>query len=187
MKNDKNMIVFRFWILLLIIIFSNIQYSYSQKVDEYKLKAVYIYNFSLFAEWPDNTPQKSTNEPFIITVFGKNPFNKKLENVIIEKREKIKGKSIRFQYTNKLKDISNSNIVFISSSEKYNVSKIIDYVSGKPILTISDCVGYDSKGVMINMIKKGTKIKFNINLRKVKKSKIYISSRLLANANKIIK
>jgi len=187
MKRKEILNILRFWILLFVIIFYNNQYSYSQKADEYELKAAYILNFSYFAEWPKNTVQSSKNTPFIITVFGKNPFKKKLENIIKKKRKELKGKTIIFKYTDKLENVSNSNIIFIASSEKLNISKIIAYVRGKPILTISDTEGYDNKGVMINMVKKGSKVKFNVNLKEAYNSKIHISSRLLVNAMKIIK
>jgi len=186
-EKKGNLNVIKLGIAFMIILFFNNYSLYSQNADEYKLKAVYILSFSLFTEWPDNASQNLKNKPFIITVFGENPFKEKLKDVIKTKKHKLKGRPIILKHTNKLEDITNSNIVFISSSERYKISKIISYIRGKPILTIGDTEGYANKGVMINMIRKGKNIKFDINLKEVKQSKIYISSRLLANANTIIK
>jgi hypothetical protein len=40
---------------------------------EYQVKAVFVYNFSRFVEWP---PQSFTapNEPFVIGILGSDPF-----------------------------------------------------------------------------------------------------------------
>ena len=185
MKGDFNAI--QIWIILIVVIFFNNYNCYSQGVDEYELKAVYILNFSLFTEWPSTSTINIEDKPFVITIYGKNPFEKKIEYLVKVKRKKLKNRIIIIKYANNLNQILNSDIIFISSSEKYNVSKIINYVRGKPILTIGDTKGYLNKGVMINMYISNSKLKFDINLKEVKKSDIYISSKLLVNANKIIK
>lgn len=179
----------QFRILVLIIFFSFFYItSYSQKiVTEYQLKALYLLNFPLLTEWPSNSSVNDKNKLFVITIVGENPFKGKLRNTIRIKNKKLKNKSIIVKQVNDIKDISKPNIIFISSSKKYEISKIIDYLKEKPILTIGDTKSYANKGVMINMFITKSTIKFNINLKEAKASEIYISSRLLASASKIYK
>src|ERR1700741_2864128 len=49
--------------------------------SEYELKAVFIYNFIKFTEWPAAKLGKS-DEPFIIGILGKDPFSGALEKVV---------------------------------------------------------------------------------------------------------
>jgi len=179
----------KFLILILIIFFSSFQKkSYAQKqITEYELKSAYLLNFPLFVNWPTNSSITDKNKSFIITIVGKNPFKGKLKNKIIEKNKKLKDKPIVIRQVDNIKNISNPNIVFISFSKKQEIIKIVDFLNGKPILTIGDTKFYDSKGVMINMYVVNSTIKFNINIKKAKESNIYINSRLLGSASKVIK
>ena len=42
-------------------------------IDEYQVKAVFLFNFAKFVEWPA-TAFKSANEPIRICLLGQNPF-----------------------------------------------------------------------------------------------------------------
>ncbi|MBN1252035.1 MAG: YfiR family protein [Bacteroidales bacterium] len=183
-KLDKLLI----WIIFTILFVINSEYkSYAQKVDEYNLKMAYILNFPLLVEWPENSNVNNENEPFVITIIGDNPFNGKFKAVIETGKKKIKNKTVVLRQVDNIEEIRNPNLVFISSSEKHEISKIIDYLSGKPILIIGDTEGYSNRGVMINMFKRNSKIQFNINIKEAKKSNMHISSRLLVNASKVYK
>src|SRR5512134_3234752 len=49
--------------------------------SEYQVKAVYLYNFGQFVEWPaDSFATPST--PFVIGIVGKDPFEGMLDNVV---------------------------------------------------------------------------------------------------------
>ena len=57
-----------------------------QVIDEYQVKAAFIYNFAKFVEWPPQT-FKSPGDPMSICVLGQNPFGSSLE-------EAVNGKSV---------------------------------------------------------------------------------------------
>jgi len=48
---------------------------------EYQVKAVFVYNFSRFVEWP---PQAFTapDEPFVIGILGGDPFGERLDEAV---------------------------------------------------------------------------------------------------------
>src|SRR5688572_33422708 len=50
-------------------------------LNEYELKAAFLYNFVKFTEWPAEESGKS-DEPFIIGVVGKDPFGAALDKLI---------------------------------------------------------------------------------------------------------
>ncbi|HVV02776.1 MAG TPA: YfiR family protein, partial [Puia sp.] len=48
---------------------------------EYELKAIFLYNFAQFVEWPPAA--FSNNEaPLVIGVIGKNPFGDRLKDIV---------------------------------------------------------------------------------------------------------
>ena len=54
-------------------------------VDEYQVKAAFLYNFAKFVEWPPGTFENS-NDPIAICIVGQNPFGSTLENVVQGKK-----------------------------------------------------------------------------------------------------
>jgi hypothetical protein len=113
-----------------------------------------------------------------------------IENILISKTKtsdtKIKSKKIIVKRISTLKEINNCQILFISSSEKYELTKILKSVNKLPILTIGDTEGYSQRGVMINIFIDKS-IQFDVNKINADLSGIYISSKLLVHAQNVIK
>jgi hypothetical protein len=47
------------------------------QTDEYLLKAGFLERFTRFIEWPGETNIADNTKPFVISVIGENPFDKK--------------------------------------------------------------------------------------------------------------
>src|SRR5688572_6563589 len=52
---------------------------------EYQLKAVFLYNFTQFVEWPEQT-FTSSQAPMVIGILGPDPFGNYLEEIIAGER-----------------------------------------------------------------------------------------------------
>ena len=148
------------------------------------IKASFIGRFTLFIDWPKETTFDDTSKSFILSVIGKNPFEKNLEYAY--NTRKIKNKPVEIRYIKGLEEINGSHILFISGSEKKLLPEIISHIKNIPILTIGDTRGFAEKGVMLNFYIVDKKIRFEINHLAVKKSSLSMSSLLLEHA-KIIK
>jgi hypothetical protein len=141
------------------------------------LKAGYIEKFTHFVQWPDAKDYNVSDDTFSITVIGKNTFGSDLEDLF--GKTKVKNNSVKISYISSIEEITNCMILFISSSEKSDLEKILKYTTGKPILTISDSKGFGITGVIINMFSEGGYIKYEINRRTLEKSGLKINSLLL--------
>lgn len=133
------------------------------------------------------TQRLNVQNPIVISIIGDNPFKGKLKNLAANQSHKIKNKRVIVKNIQSINEINGSDILFISSSERYDISKIIKYTHNKAILTIGDTKGYMEKGVMIGLIRCGENIKFYINKKEADQCGFYISSQLLGNAIKVIK
>src|ERR1700735_1182598 len=49
--------------------------------SEYQVKAVFVFNFSHFVDWPPQT-FTTPSEPFVIGVLGGDPFGSRLDEVV---------------------------------------------------------------------------------------------------------
>ncbi len=159
-----------------------------KNVDEYVYKRALIYKIALnFIKWPPHSKVHNKKLPFVISIIGEDPFEGKLKELEHNKSLKINDKHIMVRNIHSIQEIEGSDILFISSSEKYDVSKIIQYTRGKPILTFGDTKGFAEKGVMILLFKRGEYIRFIINKKEADTSGIYIGTQLLGRAEKVIR
>lgn len=150
--------------------------SAKAQVSEYEYKAAFIERFTRFVEWPNKIESKT----FKIAVLGENSFNNSLDELF--KGTKIKNKKVALIYTNKIEDLTNVDLVFISNSEKRRLEEILLALSKKPILIISDSEGFCKKGVHINMYVHDNYVRYEINQETIEKSGLKVSSLLFASA-----
>ena len=97
----------------------------SQTANEYALKSAFLLHVANFVDWPESSKVNDKTNEFIICIYGDNPFDNTLKEVIATKKKKIKGKIIKVQVIHSVDEIQNADILFISSSEKYNLSKVL--------------------------------------------------------------
>src|SRR5271155_6098714 len=86
-----------------------------QTVDEYQVKAAFLYNFAKFVEWPAGE-FKSPGDPIVICVLGRNPFGPLLEQAIMGKQ--IDGRSLLTREVSGIRECGGCNLLFIGASEK---------------------------------------------------------------------
>ena len=147
------------------------------KIMEYKVKAEMLERFALFLEWPESAHIEDKSTPFVIAVIGEHPSGLELENVLSGR--KIRDKEIRIRYLSTPDEIEDCHVLFISSSEKESLGRIIARTRNKAILTVSDTKGFSEEGVLINFYLEKKKIRFEINETAAYESGFYVSYKLL--------
>jgi hypothetical protein len=151
---------------------------YSGPVDTYaKFKALYIYNFPKYLEWPED--YKKGN--FVISVLGNN------SNTVAELNKIIAGKSIgdqamEIKLSNSIETLTKCQMLVIASDKSDQLSKVITKLKGKSTLIISEKEGAAKLGSMVNFVIKDGKQKFELNVGSIEKSNLKLSKTLLNQA-----
>jgi hypothetical protein len=165
--------------------------STQRKAGEYKVKAVYVYNFLLFVDWPktDQADKSDENNEVVIGILGKDPFGDSFKDV---ENKQLKGRKTtlrikRFGELTPQTSLDNCDLLFICQSEKENLSDILKQIKGKPILTVGDSEGFADSGGMINLLMAGSKVRWEINQTAAEETGLTISSQLLRNAVRVIR
>jgi hypothetical protein len=153
---------------------------YAQISREYNIKAVFLYNFTKFVEWPSNA-FSNAEAPFVIGILGDDPFGPSLNEAVAG--EKVKGHPIIVQQYQNVNDIKNCHVLFISNNEDGKLGEILSTLPNKNILTVSDIPGFTTTGGIISFMTKENKIKLQINLSVAKATDLNISSKLLQVAD----
>ena len=143
---------------------------------EYQLKAVFLFNFTQFVDWPAHSFE-TDRSPLVIGVLGENPFGSFLEQTVSE--EKINGHPVIVQYYKTEKEIKSCHILFINVHDKENLRQVLEDLKGKNILTVSETTDFSSQGGMIRFITSNNKIKLQINIEACRESDLLLSSKLL--------
>ena len=146
--------------------------------DETEVKAVFLFNFAQFVEWPYS--KLPTDSAIVIGVLGKDPFGKYLDEIVAN--EIVNGHQLKVERYTSVQRVGNCHILFINPSRFIKVEDVLKKLSGKNILTVSDETGFSNHGGMIHFITDSNKIKLRVNLSSVRESEISISSKLLSLA-----
>src|ERR1700722_18335288 len=111
----------------------------------YKLAAMYVYNFTQYIEWPKN----DNSAEFVIGVYGNTPLADELKKTVIGKH--VGAKNITVKTFTSLDEANNCSILFIAPSQSGNIKKISEQFKGKHILLICDKEGFSKKGASISV------------------------------------
>jgi len=155
-------------------------FAQQDKPGEYQVKAVYLFNFGKFIEWP---PDAAKRESFDICVLGHDPFGSVLESTLAG--EKIGNLQALARRISSVREATNCEILFISSSESARIKQILGSIEKRGVLTVSDLPDFTNGGGMIQFVVQDNKIRFAVNLTAAEKAGLTISSQLLKVATAV--
>ncbi|MDB6113774.1 MAG: YfiR family protein [Lacunisphaera sp.] len=150
----------------------------AQTSREYDLKAVFLYNFATFVEWPDDA--LPGNKPFTIGVLGSDPFGTVLDRVIVG--EQVKGHPLAVRRCKTPAEARECQIVFISGSEASRLPEILRTLHGLPVLTVADMPRFLEAGGVIGFSTEA-RVQLHVNLDAARQARLNISSKLMRVAN----
>jgi hypothetical protein len=143
---------------------------------EYQVKAVFLFNFAQFVDWPPRAfPEPQT--PLVIAVLGDDPFGTYLDETV--RGEKANDRPLVVQRYHRVAEIKTCHVLFISRSENDRLEQILGSLKGRTILTVGDSEDFALHEGMIQFITEKNKIRMRINLEAVKAAGLTISSKLL--------
>jgi hypothetical protein len=161
--------------LLALIAFRGIAAA-AEAAAEYQIKAVFLFNFTHFVEWPAQafvTP----SEPFVIGILGDDPFGARLEDVI--RNERIGDHPLIVRRFRKPEDLGTCQMLFIERSQAENMGQVIASLNHRAVLTVSDIDGAAERGVIIQLATENSHIRLRINAEAAHSAGLVVSSKLL--------
>lgn len=151
--------------------------------SEYQVKALFLFNFTKYVEWPSNAFAQA-EASIVIGVAGEDTIGEDLKLVIEDKR--VNGRSLALKRVDDVNEAQTCHILFITASEAGRVSEILEALKNLPVLTVGETEQFLQQGGMIAMVKKDNKIRLEINLNASRRAQVTISSRLLGVADTVL-
>jgi hypothetical protein len=157
--------------------------SAQSPVDEYQLKAAFLFHFAQFVEWPPDAP-KDPDGSFLLCVVGEGPFHGDLERIVEGKL--IADQLVRVQHIRQLEDSQGCRVVFIGANESKQISLSTASLRKMPVLTVGESDDFLRQGGIIRFCLEDRKVRFEINQQAAGDAHLKISSRLLLLAKTVV-
>jgi hypothetical protein len=146
---------------------------------EYQVKAVFLFNFAQFVEWPP-AAFADASSPIVIGVLGEDPFGAYLDETV--RGEKVDNRPLEVQRYRRVDDIQACHILFISRSEASHLDQILVSLKERSLLVVGDGDDFAQRGGMIRLATVQNKIRVFINVQAARVANLTISSKLLRSA-----
>ena len=169
-------------------------------IQEYQIKAAFLYNFLKFVDWPKET-MPDGNEPITLGIIGKDPFGNAFEPVkdkdVRDKKVVVKrfksiadlkklGENGKDELDRQIEAVKKCHLLFVCSSEKEYLKDIVNAVKSRPVLTVGDTEEFLQSGGIISFVMDDQKVRFEVNLTAAEHAKLKIRSQLLRLAKRVI-
>jgi hypothetical protein len=143
---------------------------------EYQVKAVFLFNFTQFVDWPADT-FANADEPFVIGVLGHDPFGSALDDVV--RGETVDGRMLVIQRYESVADLKPCQILFIDRSARNEIHKTLEALANRRTLTVTDFEPGTARDTIIRFLSEDKKIRLRINVDSARDAGLTISSKLL--------
>lgn len=149
---------------------------------EHQIKALYLFNFTKYVEWP--VPATGTNTaPFIIGI--SEAAEVKSDLLEITRGKLILGREIVVRTIRTAQDVQVCQLVFIGTADKRRIAELLQRAQDAAVLTVGDAEGFLALGGMVNFVRQEDKLRLEIGLDTVQRARLVMSAKLLAVAGSI--
>lgn len=157
-----------------LVILGLIALCFSSKAQDEKFKALFMYNFTKYIEWP----QSKQSGDFVIGVIG-NPAIVGELNAIAQ-RKTVGSQAIKIKEISASDEVTKMHIVYVAENKSDDAAAIAGKVKGKGVVLITDKPGLAQSTSGINYIKKDGKQSFEVNQNHLNEFGVKVSSQLLS-------
>jgi hypothetical protein len=143
---------------------------------EYAVKAAFLLKFADYVAWPaDRAP---SGRPMVIAVLGTDPFGNLLDEMLASKE--VRGRKVVARRFTSIEDaVQQASILFVSSSERPELTRILRTLDGRPVLTVGDMDRFALRGGIVGFRMQGNTVRFDVNVEEAEKAGLKMSSQLL--------
>jgi len=141
---------------------------------DYQTKAGLLLSFVKFVDWPTNTP--GSPDKLCIGILGSGKVPGIVTNELAGKR--IGKKVIETINCKTPEDFKRCGMIFITRSKSGRMADLQKVIAGRPVLTVGEFDWFTERGGCINFVRKGERIRLEVNLGAVERAGLKLSSKI---------
>ena len=149
--------------------------SAQQALDEYRLKAAFVYRFPQFVEWPAGAREGRANVE--ICVLQPNPFGDVLTELV--RGEAINGRPLVVRLVSADDVLDTCHMLVAVGRAGRDAGDLIKRLASRPVLTVGDRDGFLDSGGMIALRIVDRRVRFEVSATNAKRAGLHLSAQLL--------
>ena len=154
----------------------------AQETTEQQVKAAFLYRFAGYVEWPESAFAQP-DSPVVIGVLGDDALAAAVDQAVAGRT--VNGRRIAARRLKPGDATSGIHILFVGRSERARLGQIVQTASPQSVLVVTESDGALAQGSVINFVVAERRVRFEISLPSAERSKLKLSSRLLAVAAQV--
>jgi hypothetical protein len=147
------------------------------ETEEAELKAAFVYNFTLFTNWPQQHEKK-----LYICLLGEISYASELN---LYDGRSVNGATLKIAQVKSLSEAQSCQVLIPEIKDQAYINRIKKELNGLPTLIIAESGNYSPDSAHIMMIKNNNRIEFDVNQTEAKISNLSFSFKLLKLAHKV--
>jgi hypothetical protein len=168
-------------LLAIVVLATPAQSQNAEQYSEDAVKAVFLYRFTGFIDWP---PATASTPEFSIAVIASDGVSEALTRLLAGRS--VKGKPARILAIQRIQDIGDACMVYSASSRPEDLSAIAAVAAHRPILIVTSAEHSLERGATINFVVVDRHVRFEVSLPAANQAALKISSELLAVAIRVL-
>jgi hypothetical protein len=156
----------------------------AQNADRYSedaVKAVFLYRFTGFIDWP---PSAQPGSEFRIAILGSDGVADALNRLLAGRL--IKDKPAHVYRIKRAQDLGNADMVYVGSERTEDLAAVTTLVAQRPVLIVSSQNGALEHGSAVNFLLVEQHVRFEVSLAAASRAGLRISSDLLSVATRVL-
>lgn len=152
----------------------------AERYSEDAVKAVFLYRFTGFIEWPPTAPSGD----FSIAVLGADGVADALGHLLADRS--IKDRPAHVRKIKRPEDVGEACVVYVGPNRAGDLKAIVAAAADRPILIVSSEEQGLAYGSMVNFILVDQHVRFEVSLSAANRAGLKISSDLLSVASRVV-
>jgi hypothetical protein len=145
--------------------------------DEAQVKAMFVYNFLKFVEWPPDA-SSGARDPFVVLIIGEgataDATERLLESKTIGERQVVVRRSRWDQ------PVAGARAAFVVEHDANRLRRVFDASAAAGVLTIGEGENFATHGGVIGLLVQDRKVRFDVDTSAAQNARLRVSSKLLA-------
>jgi hypothetical protein len=146
-------------------------------INESQVKAMFVYNFLRFVEWPADT-SVGAKDPFIVLIIGEGATADATEHFLESKtigERPLIVRRIRWDQS-----LAGARAAFIVEQDAKKLRRVLEAAATAGVLTIGEGEGFTTRGGVIGLLVEDRKVRFDVDTTAAQAAGLRVSSKLLA-------
>jgi hypothetical protein len=146
-------------------------------MGESQIKAMFVYNFLKFVEWPTDT-SLGARDPFVVVIIGEGPTADAAEHYL--ETRAIGDRPVSVRRIRWDQSLEGARAAFVLEQDARKLHRVLDAATAAGVLTIGEGDNFTTSGGVIGLLIEDRRLRFDVDTSAAQHAGLRVSSKILA-------